>query len=581
MRRLFCGITLLLAVLSTSLNAADKVQNAKIEGSKSRVVQVIKSIGGQASQDAIVDGDYNLVIQIIGNNIPPKQLESFLKDATDRQALAQQLGLTEKALQVFFKMAIDENVPLEDLPKRLEEVANHYHRLRKQLARYDGSDSIIKGLKQSAIDALSELDWRKADTLLEQAVDRNLAVIEELVELRNARRIDAAEDSASRAEAVLIGFQFELAGERYKEAANILPQNHDKDKPWFLNEAGRHFQTAGNYHEAERMYIDSIALAPGAAVLANLGNLYLDMGRYADAERLLNQAIDLYDEEADSSNTKKYGILNNLSKLYLSQKRHNEAEQLLRQILEKIEPEITLQGVDFTIHHDRTEQEIELRYAALNNLASLYFDQNRLSETVELLEIAKTEAHLVFSENHPNIALVLNNLAMAYRFQNNYLSAEPPFLEAIAIYEKSLGAENPLSKAIKRNYDEMVAEMENTKPKKLDARTLFSEGSWDISESGLSALDQLAIGIKELAEVSRVVVAGHDDDQATEEGSEALSEKRANAVRDVLLSQLSGIKIEVKWHGQSRPVASNETALGRSKNRRVEITILGVLQSVF
>jgi len=65
--------------------------------------RLIRKIAGATQQETTVGCDFILVIQIIGD-YPPKHLESFLKEATERQALAQQLGLTEKVVLVFSKI---------------------------------------------------------------------------------------------------------------------------------------------------------------------------------------------------------------------------------------------------------------------------------------------------------------------------------------------------------------------------------------------------------------------------------------------------------------------------------------------
>lgn len=118
------------------------------------------------------------------------------------------------------------------------------------------------------------------------------------------------------------------------------------------------------------------------------------------------------------------------------------------------------------------------------------------------------------------------------------------------------------------------------KPIKLDARALFSTGSADLSGSGTSAIDQLAQGISELNEVNRVVVVGHTDSRGAEGYNQTLSEQRAQSVRAQLASKLPNLDIAAIGRGETRPVASNDTALGRAKNRRVEIVVIGTKQEM-
>jgi OOP family OmpA-OmpF porin len=72
-----------------------------------------------------------------------------------------------------------------------------------------------------------------------------------------------------------------------------------------------------------------------------------------------------------------------------------------------------------------------------------------------------------------------------------------------------------------------------------------------------------------------VRVEGHTDSVGTDSYNQQLSEKRANSVRDYLVSQgISSSRIETRGYGESQPVADNESAIGRAKNRRVEIKIM-------
>lgn len=74
----------------------------------------------------------------------------------------------------------------------------------------------------------------------------------------------------------------------------------------------------------------------------------------------------------------------------------------------------------------------------------------------------------------------------------------------------------------------------------------------------------------------RVVVEGHTDARGNKESNLALSGRRADAVRDWLLknSKREPESVEAKGYGDEHPVASNSTAEGRAKNRRIDVVIL-------
>lgn len=109
---------------------------------------------------------------------------------------------------------------------------------------------------------------------------------------------------------------------------------------------------------------------------------------------------------------------------------------------------------------------------------------------------------------------------------------------------------------------------------RLNAELLF--------DSGKSALrPQAASSLQKLAEVLLgepglpVLIEGHTDNVGGVQANQALSVQRAEAVKQWLTSagKVAGACIATKGFGASKPVASNASATGRQKNRRVEISI--------
>ncbi|PZN30948.1 MAG: hypothetical protein DIU71_11050, partial [Proteobacteria bacterium] len=72
-----------------------------------------------------------------------------------------------------------------------------------------------------------------------------------------------------------------------------------------------------------------------------------------------------------------------------------------------------------------------------------------------------------------------------------------------------------------------------------------------------------------------LVVEGHTDSSGSDSANLILSQDRADAVRQHLVDAL-GLdpeKVSSVGYGESRPVASNETAAGRARNRRIDLII--------
>jgi OOP family OmpA-OmpF porin len=76
-----------------------------------------------------------------------------------------------------------------------------------------------------------------------------------------------------------------------------------------------------------------------------------------------------------------------------------------------------------------------------------------------------------------------------------------------------------------------------------------------------------------------VIATGHTDSVGTDAYNQKLSERRAAAVKDYLVSKgIPAAKVTTIGKGESQPVATNKTKEGRQKNRRVDIEFKGVKQ---
>ena len=92
-----------------------------------------------------------------------------------------------------------------------------------------------------------------------------------------------------------------------------------------------------------------------------------------------------------------------------------------------------------------------------------------------------------------------------------------------------------------------------------------------LTAEGRAHLDH-AVQLMKASPSMRVVVEGHTDSVGSHEYNMKLSERRANAARDYMIEKgISAGRIRAAWYGETRPVASNATAAGRAKNRRVDI----------
>ena len=108
---------------------------------------------------------------------------------------------------------------------------------------------------------------------------------------------------------------------------------------------------------------------------------------------------------------------------------------------------------------------------------------------------------------------------------------------------------------------------------KLKEDLLFETGKDELKPGAADELASLADVLKKYPQ-DRIQVLGFTDSTGSADFNESLSQRRAQAVRRVLVEHGIGEEQAVAiGMGEQSPVASNDTAAGRSKNRRVELHI--------
>ena len=95
---------------------------------------------------------------------------------------------------------------------------------------------------------------------------------------------------------------------------------------------------------------------------------------------------------------------------------------------------------------------------------------------------------------------------------------------------------------------------------------------------GKKSIDDAVAKLKGV-DLEMVIATGHTDSIGSDAYNQKLSERRAAAVKDYLVSKgIAASKVTTIGKGESQPVATNKTAEGRQKNRRVDIEFKGVRQ---
>jgi len=102
----------------------------------------------------------------------------------------------------------------------------------------------------------------------------------------------------------------------------------------------------------------------------------------------------------------------------------------------------------------------------------------------------------------------------------------------------------------------------------------FEVNKFELQKSDLNDLNKLVEKMKQNPKL-RIELAAHCDNVGDDAYNLRLSQQRANAVRDYLVSKgVQSDRLLAKGYGESQPIMSNDTEAGRANNRRTEVRVI-------
>jgi len=241
---------------------------------------------------------------------------------------------------------------------------------------------------------------------------------------------------------------------------------------------------------------------------------------------------------------------------------------------------------------------------SLNAAEQSFSDEGDTERTFALSYVAQRTSQLVVAQANIKAAAAQRDKAQAevndlqtesLRLAHGQLSRTK---QELALKEQSLAVKN-------RQLAKTAQELEAEKKARADAERKMREALQRVAEAAALAVKQEPRGtvivlpgnvlfqsgkstLKPLAQQkialvaeqirtqpeSVVTVEGHTDNRGSEASNQVLSQRRAESVRDFLMSKgIPGNQIRAIGLGESRPIASNESTEGRANNRRVEIVV--------
>ena len=107
----------------------------------------------------------------------------------------------------------------------------------------------------------------------------------------------------------------------------------------------------------------------------------------------------------------------------------------------------------------------------------------------------------------------------------------------------------------------------------LSGETLFDSNSADLNSESEEVLAELVSELSTYQEISDIEVTGHTDATGSEEYNQALSERRAISVQAYLQAAFPSANVTARGLGETSPVSTNSSPVGRQANRRVDIQV--------
>lgn len=123
--------------------------------------------------------------------------------------------------------------------------------------------------------------------------------------------------------------------------------------------------------------------------------------------------------------------------------------------------------------------------------------------------------------------------------------------------------------------DDRGCEQQLERPVSFDLTVEFGFDSAEITGADMQQVFELLRFLREYPSTT-AVIEGHSDSIGSDTYNQDLSERRAQAVREVLTnSGIDADRLTARGYGESRPIASNDTEEGRAQNRRVTVVVSG------
>ena len=157
--------------------------------------------------------------------------------------LATQLGFTREAVIGFFRILGEQDVPLEQIPTKLGEIAGRQRALMERWAVFDSADPATAALAAQAKEAIDTGRYDEADAILLRAREQEIAAARQAEQLAHdaqqaaeRRWLRAADADGKRGDLAMTRLRYADAAEHYAAAAGSVPASRQAERRGYLEQ---------------------------------------------------------------------------------------------------------------------------------------------------------------------------------------------------------------------------------------------------------------------------------------------------------------------------------------------------------
>jgi len=273
----------------------------------------------------------------------------------------------------------------------------------------------------------------------------------------------------------------------------------------------------------------------------------------------------------------------NLKKEHRQLSDDNEMLQNAKTKLENSLKELQKSYDKTVANRDKLQSDFKALKASYDNLAASYDALEKNSSTA-IAENSKKNRELLAQLEAKEQALAAENTRLkALKKQLEDRSNRVAELEAvIAAKDKAMtDLKNAISRAL-TDFEGKGLTVEQRDGKvyvSMENKLLFSSGSWAVGSEGRKAVQQLGAVLANNPDIA-ILIEGHTDNVPYKGNSQLsgnwdLSTKRATAIVNILRenANINPENLTAAGRGEYAPVATNDTAEGKAKNRRIEVIL--------